>query len=412
MTAEPRIAPQAWMTAPETRAVVAALTARGAAVRFVGGCVRDALAGRPIKDIDLATPLKPEQVIALLEAAGLKAIPTGLAHGTVTAVAEGKSFEITTLRIDVEPLGRHAKVAFTDDWQADAARRDFTINALSCEPDGRLHDPFGGRADLEAGRIRFVGAARQRIEEDHLRLLRFFRFQAHYGKAPLDAEGLAAATDAAPLLAKLSGERIRAELFTLLGAPDPVVVVGVMIEQKILAAVLPEITDGAALAALLRLETEPDALRRLAALLPPDPALAKGLAERLRLSNAEAARLGALLDLPKDTDWWEARALRRSVYQRGAATVTDQLLLDQARGLAAGQAAEPEEFSSALQEVGNWQPKVFPLKGRDVLALDVADGPEVGRLLRLVEAWWIDEDFSPDRAACLAQLKEMAEAST
>ena len=186
MTPDGRIATQDWMAAPATRAVIAALTADGATVRFVGGCVRDALLGRAVKDVDLATEDLPETVVEKLTRAELKAIPTGIAHGTITAVADKQPFEVTTLRRDVETDGRHAKVAFTDDWTADAARRDFTINALFYDPDGTLYDPFDGRADLESGRVRFVGEATQRIEEDVLRLLRFFRFTAWYGRPPPD----------------------------------------------------------------------------------------------------------------------------------------------------------------------------------------------------------------------------------
>jgi len=199
-----RLAPQPWMTAPETRAVVAALTADGTEVRFVGGCVRDALLGRPVKDVDIATPDRPQRVMELLARAGIRAIPTGIEHGTVTAVVGRTPFEITTLRRDVETYGRRAKVAFTDDWTADAARRDFTINALSCTPDGRLYDPFGGLADLRAGRVRFVGDPEARIREDVLRLLRFFRFYAHYGAAPPDPAALAACRALAPLLPGLA----------------------------------------------------------------------------------------------------------------------------------------------------------------------------------------------------------------
>ncbi|HSR72244.1 MAG TPA: CCA tRNA nucleotidyltransferase, partial [Kiloniellales bacterium] len=184
MTPAGRLPPQPWMEAPETRRVIEALSATGHEARFVGGCVRDALAGRPVRDLDIATRATPTEVIELLEIADIKTVPTGLAHGTVTAVTGGRAFEITTLREDVETYGRHARVAFTDDWKADAARRDFTINALSCAPDGTLYDFFGGIADLKAGRIRFVGDARARITEDYLRLLRFFRFQAHYGRVP------------------------------------------------------------------------------------------------------------------------------------------------------------------------------------------------------------------------------------
>ena len=221
------------MTAPATRAVTEALSAEGATVRFVGGCVRDAVLGRDAKDVDIATPDPPETVIALLEAAGLKAVPTGIAHGTVTAVADGTPFEVTTLRHDVETDGRHAKVAFTDDWVADAARRDFTLNALYCDADGALYDPVGGIEDARRGRVRFVGDARARIEEDALRLLRFFRFHAHYGRGEADATALAACRELAPLLANLSGERLRDETLKLLAAPESAPVVALMIDMGV-----------------------------------------------------------------------------------------------------------------------------------------------------------------------------------
>ncbi|MEE8534186.1 MAG: CCA tRNA nucleotidyltransferase, partial [Alphaproteobacteria bacterium] len=229
------------MKAPATRAVVDALTADSAEVRFVGGCVRDAVAGRKVTDVDIATPDPPETVTRLLEAAGIRVVPTGIAHGTVTAVIRHRHFEITTLRRDVETYGRRAKVAFTDDWTADAARRDFTINALFCDPDGTLYDPFGGIDDLDAGRVRFVGDAVKRIKEDVLRLLRFFRFYAHYGRPPPDAEALAACRAMARALPGLSGERVSAELLRLLAAPDPAAVLALMIEAEVLAFVLPEV---------------------------------------------------------------------------------------------------------------------------------------------------------------------------
>lgn len=416
-----RVPTQGWMTAPETRAVVEALEAGGAEVRFVGGCVRDALLGRSVKDIDLATPAPPERVMALLEAAGLGAVPTGIKHGTVTAVSNHRPYEITTLRVDVEPLGRHAKVAFTDDWEADAARRDFTINAMSCAPDGRLYDPFGGRADLEAGRVRFVGEARRRIEEDHLRLLRLFRFHAHYGRGRLDAEGLAAAEALAPRIARLSAERVHAELLKLLRAPDPVPVVRVMVDHGVLAALLPEAREADSLAALLALEPvydpapdpsrEPDALRRLAALLPTELGLADGLTARLRLSRAEAVRLRVMLEpAPARDDWRAERPLRRLLHALGRDPVRDLLLLDQARRSAAGAAAETAGLEAALATVEAWQPVAFPLRGRDAAALGVAHGPEVGRLLKAVEDWWIEEDFRPSHASCLERLRALVEA--
>lgn len=419
-----RIEPQPWMTAPETQAVIAALTAEGAEVRFVGGCVRDALAGRPVKDVDIATPDPPRRVMTLLQRAGLKAIPTGLDHGTVTAVSGHRPFEITTLRRDVETDGRRAVVTFTDDWVADAARRDLTFNALSCSPDGRLYDPFGGRADLAAGRVRFVGDPRARIQEDYLRLLRFFRFQAHYGRVPPDPAILAVAQELAPQLAGLSGERIRAELMRLLEAPDPLPVLQVMVKGGIFAAILPEIAGTAVLASLLQLDLPEtrDPVLRLAALLTPGAEAARRVAKRLRLSNAETAALVMLGEpeavlgdaaavLTRGPDDPAVRAaLSVALYRHGPQTFRTALALGCARLLA----AEPERGETALAGLAaafavadSWQERRFPLSGRDVLALGYKTGPDVGSLLRAVEAWWIDEDFAPDRQACLARLRTL-----
>ena len=407
-----RLMPQDWMTAPETRAVVAALTAGGREVRYVGGCVRDAALGRRVKDIDLATPDPPETVMALLQRAGLKAVPTGLDHGTVTAVSGHHPFEITTLREDVETYGRHARVAFTDDWKADAARRDFTINALSCAPDGTLYDPFGGLDDLGTGRVRFVGDARQRIREDYLRLLRFFRFHAHYGHDAPDPQGLAAAAEFAPKLAGLSGERVRDELMKLLDAPDPAAVLRIMAAHRILEPVLPEATEVEALAALVALEAETgeggDTLRRLAVLLDPARSDPDSLAERLRLSRHEREWLARLLH-PRRTVAAElsGHELRVALYRLGAEQVRDLLLLDAARRRACGDALEPRAVTAALAETHAWHPKRFPLRGRDAKALGVPAGPRIGALLGQVEAWWQAEDFAPDREACLQRLEAL-----
>ena len=417
-----RLPPQPWMTDPSARAVVAALDAEGAEVRFVGGCVRNALLGRPVADVDVATPDPPETVIRLLEAAGLKAVPTGIDHGTVTAVADHKPFEVTTLRVDVETFGRHARVAFTDDWQADAARRDLTMNALSCRPDGTLFDYFGGLDDLRDGRIRFVGDARARIEEDYLRLLRFFRFQALYGKVPADPAVLEIAEALAPELARLSGERVRDELLKTLRAVDPVPVLEIMIARKVLDAVLPEELGTAVLAALIAVELRgsgaqeaPDALRRLAALLRPERSAALAVAVRLRLSNAERDRLVLLAEgedyLKVDAAVFEhgieddGRALRRLLYRLGPENLRDVLMIDFARRRAAGREPAPATLERALAEAEGWEAPRFPLKGRDLLALGVPPGPEVGELLDRVEAWWIEQDFRPTRAECLEKAK-------
>ena len=432
MTPAGKIPPQDWMGAPATLAVIAALTAEGAEARFVGGCVRDALAGRAVRDIDIATKLAPEAVIGLIEGAGLKAIPTGIQHGTVTAVAEGKPFEITTLRVDVESYGRRAKVAFTDDWTADAARRDFTFNALSCTPDGTLYDPFDGAADLAAGRVRFVGEARARIEEDYLRLLRFFRFQAHFGKQPPDPETLEVAADLAPQLAQLSGERVRDELFRLLEAPDPLPVIEIVIARRILRAVVPTLGDAALLRALLRAEAPgapADPVLRLAALVAPGRAGAEALAGRLRLSNRQRFALAYLLDPPLDP--WTRVTLKdrhRAVRKLGAPLFQKLLRLSWARhhlsgggdvggddegrdgwdGEGSDQRTRPDAaFEAALAEAERLAGIAFPLFGRDALALGVREGPELGRLLDAVEAWWADRDFAPSREACLARLKEL-----
>ncbi|HLI13040.1 MAG TPA: CCA tRNA nucleotidyltransferase [Alphaproteobacteria bacterium] len=412
------LAPQPWMTAPATRAVVAALTAEGAEIRFVGGCVRDTVIGRAIKDIDIATHDPPETVMALLASAGITAIPTGLSHGTVTAVVEAAHFEITTLRRDVETDGRRAKIAFTRDWAADAARRDLTINAIFLAPDGTLYDPFGGLEDLRAGRIRFVGDARARISEDVLRLLRFFRFFAHYGRPPPDPAALAACRELAPRLPQLSGERVAGEMLKLLAAPEPASIVALMREEGILRYVLPEAAGVAVLRALVTVEglgPGCDPLRRLAALIDPvgGAAAAEAVADRLRLSNAERERLAAFV-APPLTARAEMTAHERRValHRFGGALFRDLVLMSWARTIAAagpGARYEVEAWRDLLAAAAAWRPISLPVKGADVLALDVAPGPEVGRLLAAVESWWIAEDFVPDREACLRKLASLIE---
>ena len=413
-----QLPPQPWMEAPETRAVVAALTADGADVRFVGGCVRDSVLHRPIKDIDIATHDAPERVMELLQRAGIRAIPTGIAHGTVTAVIGKAHYEITTLREDVQTFGRHARVAFTDDWTADAARRDFTMNAMCADPQGRIYDPFNGLADLGAGAVRFVGDPVRRIEEDVLRLLRFFRFFAHYGRPPMDAAALAACRRMAPELVHLSGERVAGELIRLLQAPDPATVLIVMHGQGILAHILPEAHDFGPLKVLTWLESRAlvrphvgvDAIRRLGILLSTDAAGVAALGERLKLSTAQTARLSAIVS-PKVqvARGMDDAAARRALRRVGADEFRDLVLTRwaieravEARPSAAGTA----QWVRLLDLADGWQPVQLPVRGADALALGVPRGPAIGQVLARVEEWWEAQDYRPDRDACLERLRQ------
>ena len=395
---------QPWMTAAETTAVMAALTVDGEPARFVGGCIRDAILGNAIGDVDIATPAPPETVIARLAAAEIKSVPTGIDHGTITAIVGAAHFEITTLRRDVETFGRHARVAFTDDWAADAERRDFTMNALFGDADGTIYDPTGGLADLRAGRVRFVGDPAARIEEDVLRLLRFFRFHAWYGRSPPDKDALAACRAMADRLPGLSSERVWSELRRILLAPDPAAALDLMAEYGVLDHLLPEARPRARLAALCRLENRlefaPEAVRRLVSVVDVTPDAAAGLARRLRLSNKQRDRIVANVEHAGAlTSGMDARASRRALYRLGADLFRDVVLVGWAGdGVAA--------WEGLWRSAEDWQPPAFWLTGRDALSLGIAKGPAVGRALGRVEEWWIGEDFGPDRAACLQRLRE------
>jgi len=407
-----RIDPPSWMTEPATRRVLDAVAAGGRPVRFVGGCVRDAILGRPVGDLDLATPEMPERVLALLRDAGLKAVATGLDHGTVTAVTDARAIEITTLRHDVETDGRHAVVAFTDDWAADAARRDFTINALFCAADGTVYDPVGGWPDLRAGRVRFVGDPDRRIREDYLRILRFFRFQAHYGAGASDPAALAAAGRHAEGLTRIAAERRRAELLKLLAAPDPTPVVKIMQTHGVLAQISHGLSETDTLETLVGIEQAmnqtPDALRRLGALLQSSPNAATAVAEGLRLSRHQVSRLAALRQpsLPS-APVSPGPALRAALYRDGPRTVRDRMLVAAAIRARSGEALDHRRLAAALAEIDAWTPKELPVDGADVKALGVSAGPRVGALLRAVEDWWLARDFEPDRQACLARLRDL-----
>ena len=403
-----------WMTHPTTRSVIDALEAAGGAgcARFVGGCVRNAILKQPIGDIDIATTLTPDAVTKALTDAGLKAVPTGIDHGTVTAVAKGKPFEITTLRRDVETDGRRAVVAYTTDWAEDAQRRDFRLNALYADPAGRLYDPTaGGLADVHAGRIVFVGDAETRIREDALRILRFFRFNAWYGRGEPDPAGLAACAKLRDLIGHLSAERVSAELLKLLAAEDPRAAVRLTAQSGVLAVVLPEAQGLERFERLVGIETEmlftEDALLRLAALLPDDPATAAALAERLRLSNAQRDRLAAALDPePRLVSWMSPKETRRLVYRLGAETLCDRVTLAWA---ASERPAATTQWRALLPTARSWTPPRFPLTGDEVMAAGVAKGPLVGEVLREVEAWWVENDFPADKLALIERLKAVAQ---
>jgi len=405
---------QPWLSHPATRAVIAALEAAGGegCARFVGGCVRNALLRQPVSDVDIATTLTPDAVIRALADAGLKSVPTGIDHGTVTAIAQGRPFEITTLRRDVETDGRRAVVAFTTDWAEDAQRRDFRLNALYADPAGRLYDPTeGGLADIHAGRIVFVGDAETRIREDALRILRFFRFNAWHGRGEPDAAGLAACAALRELIRNLSAERVSAELLKLLAAEDPRGVVRLMAQTGVLAVVLPEAQGLERFEKLVGIETEmlfsEDALLRLAALLPDDPAAAAALAERLRLSGAQRDRLvAALTPEPRLVSWMSPKETRRLVYRLGAEALCDRVTLAWA---ASDRPAATTQWRALLPTARSWTPPRFPLTGDEVMAAGVAKGPLVGQVLREVEAWWVESDFPDDKLALIERLKSVAQ---
>jgi len=356
-----------------------ALAAQEGLTRYVGGAVRDDLLKLPVSDVDLATRLRPDEVVERLQAAGLKAVPTGFEHGTVTAVSDGHPYEVTTLRRDVETFGRHATVAFTDQWEEDAARRDFTINALMADPvTGEVFDYFDGLSDLEQRHVRFIGDPFERIAEDHLRILRFFRFHARFGQGPPDEAALEACTNRANDLMALSRERIADELLKLLSVEDPVATLQVMLDRAILKPVLPEIAASAweAVALLARAENEAgiaaDPLRRLPALLPRDPQVAGAIASRLKLSNRARKRIVCAAE----TDITDPRAI---AYRSGIECAVDRLLLA---------ARAPE-----AREMLGWNPPKLRVTGGALIKRGLKEGPVVSRTLRQIEERWIEAGF-------------------
>jgi poly(A) polymerase len=369
-----------WRKRRGMRRLLDALGADEGLTRYVGGAVRDELLRLPVNDVDLATRLQPDEVVRRLEAAKIKAVPTGIEHGTITAVSDGHPFEVTTLRRDVETDGRRATVAFTDDWKEDAARRDFTINALFADPKtGELFDYFDGLADLESRRVRFIGDPLQRIAEDHLRILRFFRFHARFGSGEPDAAALDACTQRANDLMALSRERIADELLKLLAVADPPPTVGIMLQRGILKPVLPEIEPErlcdleAVIANERAAEIEPDPLRRLSALLPREQQTADEVAVRLKLSNKARKRLGCAAG----TDAFPSpQAL---AYRVGTDCAVDRLLLD----------GRPEDAGG----IGDWKAPRLPIGGGALIARGLPEGPIVAKTLRQIEDQWVKAGF-------------------
>jgi len=414
MSSTETIGVRPWMELSATRAVMEALEARGYAgcARFVGGCVRNTLLGQPIDDVDIATTLTPDQVTEALATAGIKSVPTGVDHGTVTAVSEGRPYEITTLRRDVSTDGRRAVVAFTQNWEEDAVRRDFRLNALYADREGRVFDPTGeGVADAKAGRIVFVGDAMTRIREDYLRILRFFRFHAWYGKSDADPAALAACKALKGMLSGRAAERTQKELLKLLAAPDPRAALRLMAATSVLSAVLPQVKALARFENLVAIESEHffdiDPELRLASLLPDDPKVAQDTAERLRLSNALKDRLVAAAGRePRIVSWMSPRETRRTVYRLGGRAFADRVRLAWA---ASDRPATASQWRALIPLAETWTPPAFPLTGEDVVNAGVPRGPLVGQVLREIEDWWIDLDFIDDKLAAVERLKAVAQ---
>ena len=409
-----------WLSDRHLQALLAALSADGEQARIAGGAVRNALLDQPVSDIDLATTTPPDETARRAEAAGFRAVATGAEHGTVTVIAEGRPFEVTTLRADVETDGRHARVAFGRDWTRDAERRDFTINGLYADADGTVIDLVGGLADLDAGVLRFIGDAEARIREDYLRILRFFRFFAWYGKGRPDADGLRACARFKDGLDALSAERVWAELRKLFAAPDPSRSLLWMRQASVLTRVLPESEKWGidTIHPLVRAEQDlgwqADPLLRLEAVVPPDAARMKALAARLRMSNAEAERLRGWAEAPAPKASLGEGDLAKVLYRTGAPGIVDRLRLVFATARA--RAAEDEAaradaagYRRLLEFAGKWERPAFPLRGADLVALGVEKGPGLGRLLGELEEAWIASGFALGRDALLKRAAESLE---
>lgn len=399
-----------WLTSHSTRKVMDALEAeRAGSARFVGGCVRNALLGEPVSDIDIATQLTPDVVQRVLKSAGCAVHPTGIEHGTLTVVAEGRPFEVTTLRRDVETDGRRAVVAFTEDWSEDANRRDFTMNALYAGHSGEVYDPTGaGLSDLGRRKVVFVGDPETRLREDYLRILRFFRFHAWYGVGEPEPAGVAACRALAAGLRTISAERIWMELKKLLGAPSPLGALRAMQATGVAAEIFIEQPDIGRLERFLAAErvddASPDPLLRLLALTGIDPSSARELARRMKASSDERERLTAAGEIEEQvTSTATPEELRRLAYRRGVGAVFDKLMIERS-----DDPANDAAWASLIDHLSDWAPPECPIRGADVIDAGVPQGPRIGPIVRKVEDEWVASDFSLPRAALLARVAELA----
>ena len=407
----PSIAGAQWLAWPGAAKVFTVLGAQGFAIRAVGGAVRDTLLSRPVHEVDFATTAPPETVMELARDAGLKVIPTGLDHGTVTLIAGGRSFEVTTLRKDVESCGRRARVAFTDDWLADASRRDFTINALYTDADGTLQDPLGVIGDIEARHIRFIGDPRARIREDYLRILRFFRFHAELGEDEYDASALHACVEQRGGLDSLSAERVHCELMRLLSATNAARALRKMFEYGLLVQLLAGVVFPGRLENLIAIEAQlgraPDAVLRLAALAVTGAEDVERLARRLRLPNAGKKRLvqaSAYHGIGANMD---DASLRARLYTMGRPGCRDTALMAWA---ASRDAAENSDWHDLMTRIRDMPVPEFPLQGADIVAMGVPRGPAVGRILGEIVSRWKTGDFAATRAELLDIAREITRA--
>ena len=388
-----------WLTSGPAARLLALLNADGEEARIVGGAVRNALMDLPVGEIDIATTALPDEVIRRARLSHIKSVPTGIEHGTVTLVIDGRPFEVTTLREDIETYGRKAKVAFGRDWARDAMRRDFTINGLSLSPDGKVHDEIGGLADIALRRVRFIGEASQRIAEDYLRILRFFRIHAAYGEGKPDAAGYAACIAGRDGLAGLSAERIRTEMLKLVVAKNALPALVAMDDAGLLLRLTGGVTYRGALARMIAVEgklgVDADAVRRLGALTVAMTEDAKRVSQRLRLSNAETKRLDSM-----GHRWWRLVGMdndvaRRRLYRLGEARYRDRIMLAWARS---PRSADQQVWTEYATLPDRWTPPAFPLKAADFISRGIAEGPALGHVLALAEDGWLAANFPLDAA--------------